>query len=297
MNDQPAASRARLCIVAGALGEAWSTFEGAPGPQPALFPADPGLSDDTWLTLATCEAIARDGGRVHPVRIAAVFLEWLEQKRFRGAGSATAHALRGLSTGAERAMPASRNESAAGADVATWCAPLAFFLDPHSADDRRVIRDVALLTRLNEEAYLGGLAVVAAIRRCLQVNEVPRELLAAAAEPLPDSDLRNRLSELDRFSGDAADAVARFGLSGDAVSVVPLGLLIATRHSGDLEGAFGVAAGAAGHAGPITAIAGHMLGAAGCEIPPGLQAASPERHEIETVLQPFVQLVSGSVAQ
>jgi ADP-ribosylglycohydrolase len=298
MIDQPAASRARHCIVAGALGDALSgTFQGVTGAQPLLFPADPGLSEGTWLTLATCEAVARDGGRVHPLRVASVYLEWLDQKRFRDTRSATVHALRSLSAGASQATWETRDGSAPADDVARWCAPLAFVLDPGAVDDRRAIRDIALMTQLGEEAFLGALAIVAAIRRCLQGSEVPRALLAAAAEYLPDTDLRNRLIELDRFGGDAVEAVARFGMSGDAVAVVPLGLLIATRHSGDLRTAFGVAARAAGHARSIAAIAGGMLGVAGCDIPADLQAAVPERDEIEAVLQPFVQLVSGSVAQ
>ena len=114
MIDQHAASRARNCIVAGALGDALSgTLKGSVGPQGALFPASPSLSDDTWLTLATCEAIAREGGRVHPARVAGVFVEWLAQKRFRGAGSASLTALRDLSAGADWAMSGARGELAA----------------------------------------------------------------------------------------------------------------------------------------------------------------------------------------
>ena len=43
-------------------------------------------------------------------------------------------------------------------------APLAFFCDPSDETARRTIRDVARITHHHEEAYVGALAVVVAIR-------------------------------------------------------------------------------------------------------------------------------------
>ena len=297
MIDQHAASRARNCIVAGALGDALSgTLTGSVGPQGALFPASPSLSDDTWLTLATCEAIAREGGRVHPARVAGVFVEWLAQKRFRGAGSASLTALRDLSAGADWAMSGARAESAA-AGAALRCAPLAFFLDSDDEKDRVVVRDVVRITHHSDEAYAGAVAVIAAIRHCLRSTGVPSDLAAEVLSNLPDTRLRERLDSIQRFAGDSAEAAEQFGVSGDVAEAVPLAVLIASRNPDTLEAALTEAASLGGGADTIAGLVGQMLGAAGCDVPAALLDALPERHAIDVVLQPFVQLVGGSVAQ
>src|SRR5262245_24138963 len=63
-----------------------------------------------------------------------------------GLGSSTLKALRDLSAGAHWALAGARGEYAAGAGAAMRIAPLAFLLDPASADDRVLIRDVARIT-------------------------------------------------------------------------------------------------------------------------------------------------------
>src|SRR4051812_13133840 len=60
------AIRIRASLLAGAIGDAWGgSYEGLVGPLPAPFPNRPRLSDDTLLTVATCEAIVQSG-RVDP---------------------------------------------------------------------------------------------------------------------------------------------------------------------------------------------------------------------------------------
>ena len=233
MSIQQLPSRARSCILAGAIGDAWRGAPGAAGVgQPPLFPESPRLSDDTWLTLATCEAVARDGGRAQPERIAAVFREWFERTRFHARGSSTLKALRDLSAGAHWSMTGARGDSAASAGAAMRAAALAFFLDPHRDDDRLLVRDVARITHHQEDAYAGALAMVIAIRRCLEGDNVPADLLALVAVGLPDTGLRDRVMELQRFRGEPGDAAERFGASGDVTDAVPLALFIAVRHSG-----------------------------------------------------------------
>lgn len=91
--------------MAGALGDAWgSAYEGRVGPIAAPFPERPRLSDDTWLTVATCEAIVRAGGHVDPSGIAESFRAWFEHGRLRGLGSSTLKALRDLAAGAHWAL-------------------------------------------------------------------------------------------------------------------------------------------------------------------------------------------------
>ena len=95
---------ARDCLLAGALGDVWGApFEGQVGPVDPVWPAFPRVSDDTGLTLATCEAIVRDEGRVSPETVAAQFRGWFTSGRLAGVGSATWKALRDLARGATQA--------------------------------------------------------------------------------------------------------------------------------------------------------------------------------------------------
>ena len=53
------ADQIRASLIGGSLGDAWGgPYEGRPGPLAAPFPDVGQLSDDTYLTIATCEAIA-----------------------------------------------------------------------------------------------------------------------------------------------------------------------------------------------------------------------------------------------
>ena len=61
------------------------------------------VSDDTQLTLATCEAICASG-EVAPEQIAAAFLRWFRAGRLTGVGSATLKALCDLRAGAHWAL-------------------------------------------------------------------------------------------------------------------------------------------------------------------------------------------------
>ena len=70
----------RGSLLGGALGDAWgSAYEGQPAPVAAHFPDQPRLTDDTWLTVATCDAIVRANGRVEPAAIAQTFREYFER--------------------------------------------------------------------------------------------------------------------------------------------------------------------------------------------------------------------------
>lgn len=61
-------------------------------------------------------------------------------------------------------------------------------LDPEDTGDRKLIRDVCRITHHNEEAYVGALAVVMAVRS-------PSHLLERLVSNLPDSRVRDRISE------------------------------------------------------------------------------------------------------
>ena len=98
-------------------------------------------------------------------------------------------ALRDLDNGCPWALAGAVGERAAGNGAAMRIAPLAF-----TSADRQLIRDVARITHHHEEAYVGALAVVLAIRQ----EEI--------APNLPDSVVRDRL-QTPGTSGYVADSV------------------------------------------------------------------------------------------
>jgi ADP-ribosylglycohydrolase len=70
----------------------------AAGPLAFQIPARPVLSDDTELTLATCESII-EHGRADPENVASHFLRWFLAGRVHGIGSSTLKAMRDLAIG------------------------------------------------------------------------------------------------------------------------------------------------------------------------------------------------------
>jgi ADP-ribosylglycohydrolase len=72
-----------------------------------------GITDDTQLTLATCEAIlnSRD---VSPESIAKKMLEWYNNRKLSGLGASTLKALRDLQVGAHWGLSGRSGEYAAG---------------------------------------------------------------------------------------------------------------------------------------------------------------------------------------
>ena len=70
------------------------------------------LTDDTQLTLATCEALTHD--EPHPSLVAAALLRWYRARRLTGLGGSTLKALRDLDAGAPWMVPGRTGERAAG---------------------------------------------------------------------------------------------------------------------------------------------------------------------------------------
>src|SRR3984893_8729073 len=106
------------CLLGGALGDAWGgPWEGSVGPSHFKAPSQSKVSDDTQLTLATCESII-EAGCIDPESLASHFLEWFVQGRISGMGSSTLKAMRDLSAGVHWALAGSREEYAAGSGAA-----------------------------------------------------------------------------------------------------------------------------------------------------------------------------------
>jgi ADP-ribosyl-[dinitrogen reductase] hydrolase len=216
------------CLLGGALGDAWGgPLEGSTGSIRFEVPERPVLSDDTQLTMATCESIMARG-IVDPETLASHFRSWFLEGRIRGIGSSTLKALRDLAAGTHWALAGTRGEYAAGNGAAMRIAPLAFLLDPANPRDRTTIRDVCRITHHNDEAYVGALAVVLAIRSVLSgAWSHQRSFLSVVVESLPDSAVRDRIESLLPLQTPASEVARRFGASSHVVDTVPLALYCA----------------------------------------------------------------------
>jgi ADP-ribosyl-[dinitrogen reductase] hydrolase len=216
------------CILGGALGDALGgPYEGRQPPVQIDHQSDWRISDDTQLTLATCEAIAQTG-RVDPKTIAAQMAAWFQKGRISGIGASTHAALSALVMGGHWALVGMRGERAAGNGAAMRIAPLAFFLDPENSSDRQLIRDVCRITHHNDEAYLGALSIMIAIRSAWNGTwRGQSDLLIRVVNSLPDSRLRDRFQDIIRFGPQTTICAiaAQFGNSGYVVDSVPLALL------------------------------------------------------------------------
>ena len=117
-------------ILGGAIGDGWGgLYEGSLPRGRVRVPEELVVSDDTQLTVATCEAIV-DAGGIVPERIAERFVVWFLAGRLRGLGASTRKALRDLDAGAHWALSGAKGERSAGNGAAMRVAPLAFLLDP-----------------------------------------------------------------------------------------------------------------------------------------------------------------------
>jgi ADP-ribosyl-[dinitrogen reductase] hydrolase len=255
------------------------------------------ISDDTQLTLATCEAIV-DAKGVDPERIAASFLKWYRAGAITGIGSSTLKALRDLDGGGHWALCGARGERAAGNGAAMRIAPLAFVLDPLAAENRVVYRDVCRITHHHDEAYLGAMAVA------MTLNAMASNLPESTPLPgwdrlivsLPDCQIRDRLVEVRDASCDMtlAEAADRFGASGFVVETVPLALLAAARMvSQSMESVIAELVQIDGDIDTIASIAGQIAGARlGVG---GLPASAVELPCVQATLPTFERFADAAV--
>jgi ADP-ribosyl-[dinitrogen reductase] hydrolase len=270
----PLQDRVLGCLLGGALGDAWGgAWEGASAPLQFEIPTHSVLSDDTQLIMATCESIV-ERGAVDAKHLASNFLAWFREGRIHGIGSSTLKSMRDLAAGVHWALAGRRGERAAGNGAAMRIAPLAFLLDPNNPKDRTTLRDVCNITHHNDEAYIGALAVVLAIRSVLAGQwSSEHSFLTTVVGSLPDSAVRDRVNELLPLKVPVSDAASRFGATGYVVDTVPMALYAAQFISvRPLEDVLAQTISAGGDTDTIASIAGQL---AGCVV--GLAGISNER--------------------
>ena len=251
------------CVVGGAIGDAMGgPYEGRKGPLrvSSVFGA---LSDDTQLTLATCEAII-EAGKPEPEAVAKSFLRWFRERRISGVGASTLKALRDLDAGAHWALAGRKGEMAAGNGAAMRIAPIAFFTDPDHSESLTLVRDICRITHHNDEAYAGALAVVLALQAVLKHSNISAEiLLTRIIDGLPHSALREQFLRLTELQGQSIASIAqRVGCSGYVVESVPLALYAAAEFSDlSFEDVLRRLIEVGGDTDTIASIAGQIIGA------------------------------------
>ncbi len=224
------------CIIGGAIGDAWgSSYENiAPEYSNNTFVWGKQqqvkhpwiLTDDTQLTLATCEALC-DELPFSPALLAEHFVTCYRQKRITCIGASTLKAIRELEVGGHWSQVGRTGEYAAGNGAAMRIVPLAFF----NHISRETVRDVCRITHRNDEAYTGALAVFLTVRLIINNDWTGENNLFHLLIPqLPDTRVRDRLIEINSKTA-ASDiaTISKIGNSGYVVNSVPFAIFCATQ--------------------------------------------------------------------
>ncbi len=217
------------CLACGAIGDAIGSFyEGRSIIEKINLEVVHGITDDTQLTMATCESII-ESGQVSAASIAHHMLAWYNKGKLTGLGASTLKALRDLQVGAHWALSGRSGEYAAGNGAAMRIAPLAFFINPET--DRTLIRDVCNITHKNDEAYIGGLAVLYSLHFIIKTEWLPGiSLLELITPKLPDSSVRDNLLKLQANSSlSIREAASLVGTSGHVIESVPFSIFAADK--------------------------------------------------------------------
>jgi ADP-ribosylglycohydrolase len=287
------------CLIGGAIGDSWgSGYERIPLPFTVDLTGTWVLTDDTQLTLATCEAIVADG-RVNAERIAAEMARAFRAGTLVGLGASTYQALESLAAGGHWALVGRKGDQAAGNGAAMRVAPLAFCLDLTMYGARQQFRDICRITHHNDEAYAGALAIAFAIQAAYREVWVGGAgLIAHVARLLPDSAVRDRMLEFEsRDPGTPLQQfAAQYGNSGYVVESVPLSLFAAqqadqTDFTSWLRGVIAVG----GDTDTIASMAGQVVGCClgGGNIPDNLIARIPEIELVRLTIKEFAAHVAA----
>ncbi len=222
------------CIIGGAIGDAYgSSYENLnevedehtfyPFGKPEKEMPTWRITDDTQLTIATCEAII-DNTELTTETFAHKYLEFFKQRKIRGIGASTLKALRELEAGAHWSLTGRKGEYAAGNGAAMRIAPTAFIKNI----SHTLIREISNITHNNDEAYVGALAVNLSIQAAINGEWTGKEnLIAILIDQIPDTRLRDRLIDIRDIERLAE--IGNLGNDGYVVNSVPLAIAAANQ--------------------------------------------------------------------
>jgi ADP-ribosyl-[dinitrogen reductase] hydrolase len=219
------------CLIAGAIGDCIGSFY--ENKNIAVFQDLTATTwhwtDDTQLTLATCEALVKTKGKVVPEVIAQTFVAWFSQRKLIGLGASTLKALQELQVGQHWALAGRKGEFGAGNGAAMRIAPLAFINLPNY---RQTISDVCRITHQHDEAYTGALAVWAALRYNSTTKDWDRtEFFETIINTLPDTQVRDKLIIFKDLPPQLTlqEVGKIYGASGYVVESIPLAIFAASK--------------------------------------------------------------------
>ncbi|MGN6492713.1 MAG: ADP-ribosylglycohydrolase family protein [Agriterribacter sp.] len=223
------------CILGGAIGDAWgSSYENEQKTHATTtyyLRQEPEkqrswqITDDTQLTLATCEALCE--AVYTPQKLSEYFVKYYRTGKLRGIGASTLKAISELAIGQHWSQAGRRGEYAAGNGAAMRIAPFAFF-KKISRDD---IRDASKITHANDEAYCGALAVYLSLKNIIETGRLEKKLITdTLTDHLPDCNVRDRIIEIDKRPQEVSIAdLAMLGNNGYVVNSVPFAIYSALK--------------------------------------------------------------------
>lgn len=254
------------CIIGGAIGDAiGNAYEGQQPHDDLTMDMDKEwfLTDDTQLTLATCEGIT-ETPEPDPSIIASRYCKWFCEGRITSIGSSTLKALKDLMLGAHWALSGRTGDMSAGNGAAMRIAPLAFCLDPETDKGKLLIRDISSITHKNDEAYAAALSVCLAVYYGITGKwSTSKDLLRLITSNTPDSNIRDTIQKLHSSNIiSIAEASQITGVSGYAPESVSLAIyassMVRNIHFADILFEL-VSCG--GDTDTIASIAGQIMGA------------------------------------
>jgi len=228
-------NRFEACILSGAIGDAWgSSYEneviidnssiyylGGKRTKPRKWC----ITDDTQLTLATCEALLIEN--FDPEKLIDTFIAYYRSKKLTGIGAATLKAILDKEAGFHWTQAGRSGEYAAGNGAGMRIAPLAFY----SNITREDVFNACAITHKNDEAFAGALAVYLSIRAILNSEwDGINNLFDIIIPQLPDTNVRDRLIEVNNYSSTATiDEIAKLGNNGYVVNSIPFAIFCSTK--------------------------------------------------------------------
>ncbi|UMQ42741.1 ADP-ribosylglycohydrolase family protein [Chryseobacterium sp. Y16C] len=225
----------KACIIGGAIGDAWgSSYENEIlvndseiyywGKKPSKLRKWQ-ITDDTQLTLATCETLAK--GKFHPEALLNTFVDYYKNNKLTGVGASTLKAILDKESGYHWSQCGRTSEFAAGNGGAMRIAPFAFFENITRED----IFNACKITHRNDEAFVGALAVYSSLKAILNFNWIGNNNLFDFIIPeLPDTNVRDRLIKINELGPNVQiSEIAKLGNNGYVVNSIPFAIFCSTK--------------------------------------------------------------------
>lgn len=193
-------------------------------------------TDDTKMAKALAESLIEEKA-YSPAGAARKYLEWYRSGDLRGIGTATYQAMKKLDMNVPWTQSGTPN--AEGNGTAMRVGPLGLFYRFNIQAAAEMAAIDARITHDSHEARVGSVAVALGVTALLQ-GAIPETVVSKVLEWLPDSEIRNRLREVERTfeyligSSDetVAEAIAKMGAKAHVIETVPAAFMaLATTRS------------------------------------------------------------------